>query len=306
MNIFILCNSDILAANTIHYLHQQKQLAGIGIIEKYAAHLMGVFQSIGVEKSLIHIFQKKEFEHQLAQAVVASNADCLLTLTFPWKIPTSILQLPPKGCINFHFGLLPKYRGADPIFWQLKNKESIGGITIHYMNEEIDTGDIIYTAELPIAPTETYGIHSVRLAGLAVELVCKLNGLLALPAKQQVDRSEADFILSPTQEALTIHWQTQTANDIVALVNASNPKYHGAVTHIKQQPVRILEAAIVEVNTTEQFLPGTIVHADQQYGLIVACLHNKFINIQVVHVKEGYLSGIKLFQLGLTIGDSFN
>ncbi len=306
MNIFILCNSDILAANTIHYLWQGKQLAGIGIIEKYAAHLMGVFHSIGVEKSLIHVFQKKEFEHQLAQAVVASNADCMLTLTFPWKIPTTILALPAKGCINFHFGLLPKYRGADPIFWQLKNREANGGITVHYMNDQIDKGDIIHTAETPIMLGETYGIHSVRLASLASELTANLPALLRLSQQPQRGVSPSNFFQAPTQEALTIHWQTQTADDIVALVNASNPKYHGAVTHIKQQPVRILEAAMVEVNTTEQFLPGTIVLADQQYGLIVACLHNKFINIQVVHVKEGYLSGIKLFQLGLTIGDSFN
>ncbi|MGG2357366.1 hypothetical protein, partial [Salmonella enterica] len=81
---------------------------------------------------------------------------------------------------------------------------------------------------------------------------------------------------------------------MVALVNASNPKYHGAMTTIKGQMVRVFEATVADVNAQQTFIPGTIVHADATHGLIVACMHNQFLSLQSVYVKEGYLSGFKL------------
>ena len=305
MKIFVLCNSDILATNTIHALAQSKQLAGIGVPNTHATHLSMVFQSIGISQNDIHVLEKAILSNQLAALIQTLEPDCILTLTFPWKIPVQILNQCKHGCINFHFGKLPDYRGADPIFWQLKNQEATGGISVHIMNEKIDEGAILHFAELPIMPGETYGMHSIRLAILAAEIAGKLWTILQMPAQEQFISGQKNFFKSPDQQNITINWQLQTAASIIALVNAANPKYLGAISYIRQQLVRILEVDTVNVNSTEKFAPGTIVHADKQNGLIVACCDEQFISIQIVQVKEGYLSGYKLFTLGLSIGEKF-
>lgn len=305
MKVFVLCNSDILATNAIHYLFNSSQLAGIGVPDKHAAHLNMVFQSIGIPQKDICTLHKPTLATVLSNMVNTLEADCIIALTFPWKIPATIISQPKYGCINFHFGKLPVYRGADPIFWQLKNQEPTGAISVHYMNNEIDTGDILHIAELPIVHGETYGMHSIKLAMLAAELSSKLPALIHLPRQQQKPDIHSDFLKAPVIETLTIHWQQQSAASIIALANAANPKYLGAVSTIRQQTVRLLEVSLAQVDSAETFIPGTIVHADITYGLIVACTNNEFINIGLVHVKEGYLSGFKLFNMGLSIGEKF-
>lgn len=305
MKVFVLCNSDILASNAILQLFQTAQLAGVGVPDKHADHLSRVFQSMGIHKKDIHVLYKHTLASTLADLITAVEANCIITLTFPWKIPAAILTQPKQGCINFHFGKLPLYRGADPIFWQIKNQETSGGISVHLMTEAIDEGAILHIADLPIAPGETYGIHSIRLAMLAAELALQLPAIVQMPPQKQLSQTNTAFFKAPGMQTLTINWLLQTADAIIALINASNPKYHGAITYIKQQPIRVLEAAIAHVNTTETFTPGTIVHADITHGIIAACINQQFISISIVHIKEGYLSGIKLFTMGLTIGEKF-
>lgn len=305
MKILMLCNSETLALPTVYQLLQSNQLVGVAIPQKQAKRLSAALQKTGLNNADIHILQKENLSAQLNHLLSSTTADCLVALTFPWQIPTDILTKPALGCINFHFGLLPKYKGADPIFWQLKNREVMGGITIHTMTEKIDEGNILHVAELQIIPGETYGIHCSRLAMLAAELVTQLHEIFKKEAITQEQHYSAAYFLAPSIEQLNIHWQTQTADEIECLVNASNPKYDGAITSLKQQEVRILEVAPADVNTPDSFAAGTIVYADATYGLIVACINKQFLKINIVHTNEGYLSGIKLFNMGLKVGDCF-
>lgn len=305
MKIFILCNSESLALPSIYQLLHNNQLVGVGIPQKQAKRLTKVVQKTGLDYANIHVLQKENLSVQLNYLLTSTAADCLIALTFPWQIPTDILNQPTFGCINFHFGLLPKYKGADPVFWQLKNQEVLGGITIHKMTEKIDEGNILHVAEVQIIPGETYGIHCSRLAMLAAELVSQLQEIFQNNAITQVQHHSAEYFLAPSIQQLSINWQTQTADEIECLVNASNPKYDGAITSIKQQEIRILEVAPADVNTTDIFAAGAIVYADATYGLIVACINKQFLKINIVHNNEGYLSGIKLFNMGLKVGDCF-
>ncbi len=75
-------------------------------------------------------------------------------------LPDDILALPPKGCINVHSSLLPKYRGAAPINWAIINGEAETGVTIMYMADELDAGDVILQAATPIHPEEDGGVGS--------------------------------------------------------------------------------------------------------------------------------------------------
>ena len=84
----------------------------------------------------------------MQEIILEQGIDCVFVLTFPWKIPEELFNLAPKGFINFHYALFPKYKGADPIFWQIKNNEKEGGLTIHIMNSELDEGPIILHEKL--------------------------------------------------------------------------------------------------------------------------------------------------------------
>ncbi len=305
MKILMLCNSEILVLPTVYQLLQSNQLAGVAIPKNQAKRLSIALQKTGLNSTNIHVLQKENLSAQLNHLLSSTAADCLIALTFPWQIPADVLTKPALGCINFHFGLLPKYKGADPVFWQLKNRETMGGITIHTMTEKVDEGNILHVAELQIIPGETYGIHCSRLAMLASELVKKLQEIFQKKAITQEQYHSTAFSSAPSIEQLSIHWQKQTADEIECLVNASNPKYDGAITSLKQQEIRILEVAPADVNTPDSFAAGTIVYADATYGLIVACMNKQFVKINIVHTNEGYLSGIKLFNMGLKVGDCF-
>lgn len=83
------------------------------------------------------------------------GVDLVLSLNCPQKLKTEILHLPKYGCVNLHFGLLPKYRGVLPIMYAILNGEKEFGVTVHYMDEKLDNGDIILQSTVPIRPSDT-------------------------------------------------------------------------------------------------------------------------------------------------------
>ncbi|RXK85966.1 methionyl-tRNA formyltransferase [Filimonas effusa] len=308
MNTILLCNSDTLAIPAALHLHHAGQLAAVVIPERSAAVLKNSFAQVMIPPEKIQVVSRQQLEATLTNLVTTTKADLLLTMTFPWKLPDGVLSLPTFGCINFHFGLLPVYQGADPVFWQLRNGEKEGGITVHIMTSHIDNGPVLHYAKLPLMPGETYGIHCERLGHAAVAAMQKVMNILqnntgtATPQEETVPA----YYKAPGFHERTIQWKQQSAAEVIQLVNACNPRYGGAITTFRNMQVNLLEAIPVEVNNPpEQVLPGTIVHADIVYGIIAACCDNKFIRINIVQMREGYLSGNKLSQMGWQTGERF-
>jgi methionyl-tRNA formyltransferase len=105
--------------------------------------------------------------------------DMIVVAAFGQILPKSVLDIPRYGCINVHASLLPKYRGAAPIQWSILDGESETGVTIMYMNEGLDTGDIIAQTVVPIDPEETGGSLHDKLAMAGAEaLVSAIPGIL--------------------------------------------------------------------------------------------------------------------------------
>lgn len=92
--------------------------------------------------------------------------DVIVVVAFGQIIPKEILELPPCGCINVHGSLLPKYRGAAPIQWSIIDGETHTGVTTMYMDEGVDTGDILLQEATPISPEETGGSLFKRLSAM--------------------------------------------------------------------------------------------------------------------------------------------
>ncbi|MCP4351316.1 MAG: hypothetical protein GY795_38110 [Desulfobacterales bacterium] len=103
--------------------------------------------------------------------IVQSETDILITHAFMRILPNNVLILPKHGTINIHPSLLPKYRGPSPTFWVLRNREKSTGLTCHYMDEGIDTGDIIYQTDIPVKPDDTVGSVIERQKTVIKELI---------------------------------------------------------------------------------------------------------------------------------------
>lgn len=119
--------------------------------------------------------------------------DVIIVAGFSIILKTPVLSLPGKGCINLHPSLLPKYRGPEPFYWVLKNQEKETGITIHYMVEKIDAGDIIQQASFPILPGDN--------ENTLMEKTIPLAGKLLKEVIQQIESDTIDRRLQNEADA---------------------------------------------------------------------------------------------------------
>ena len=181
-------------------------------------------------------------------------------------LPNEILTLPKYGCINVHSSILPKYRGAAPINWAIINGELTTGVTIMYMDQGLDCGDIIQTVETPIGPQEDAGMLTERLAYLGAEALGQaVSSILSgtVTRKKQDDAASTyapmlDRTLSP------IDW-TQSAKNIHNKIRGLIP-WPCATTVINGKNVKIYQAEIGEATTQ---IPGTMRSSKQ--GIEVSC-----------------------------------
>ncbi len=189
-------------------------------------------------------------------ALRAWKPDLITVAAFGRILPPAILNLPPRGCINVHGSLLPKYRGAGPIQWAIINGETETGITTMLMDEGMDTGAILLQERLPINVEDTAGTLSTRLAELGGRLLIKTITQLkagTLVPRQQ-DHSQATLAPLLKKEDGVIDW-AMSAMAIANRVRGLTP-WPGAYTFAGKERWTIwrAEAIAEQVNG----LPGTV------------------------------------------------
>ena len=131
------------------------------------------------------------------------SPDLIIVATFKQILKENVLNLPPLGVVNFHPSLLPRYRGPCPTNAVLYNDEKVTGMTIHYITENIDEGNIVLQRSIAISETDNDGRLRRKLAKLAGELVPELIDMFAgftPPAGSPQDHSLASYAPKPTPE----------------------------------------------------------------------------------------------------------
>lgn len=185
-------------------------------------------------------------------------------------LPEEVFSMPPRGCINLHASLLPKYRGAAPINWALINGERVTGLTTFLIQKKVDTGDLILQEEIKVGPDETFGELHDRLADLGGDLLIRSLELIESgdlrPSKQ--DDSQASAAPKISSRLGRIDW-SQSAEVIHNLVRGLSPK-PGAFTYSGGRRIAILRTAPGAGESTE-VEPGTVIIADPVAGITVAC-----------------------------------
>lgn len=230
--------------------------------------------------------------------------DVGISFGFSYKIPASIFDSIKEGVLNVHFGKLPEFAGPDPLFWAIRNEEKVVTISVHKINEEWDSGELIVEFPIPVFPGEPYGLLASRLS---VSFPGKLESYFS--GQIQFDKKPIEENLKPkskpTDEILRIDWKKQRADEVEALVNASNPKYGGAITTFRGNPIKILEVSPADVNITGIFAPGSIVYADPNYGIFVLCADMKYLRINILQLEGTIISGQKLAAMGVNSYEKF-
>ncbi|AEE96182.1 methionyl-tRNA formyltransferase [Mahella australiensis] len=224
--------------------------------------------------------------------------DIIVVTAFGQILPKSVLDIPPKGCINVHASLLPKYRGAAPIQFAIINGESQTGITTMYMDEGMDTGDMILQRAIDIHPDETAGQLHDRLAVLSKDVLKDTLVLIEqgrAPRIKQND-NEATYCSKLTKEMGHINWNADVKT-VYNLIRGVTP-WPGAYAFYEDTMIKIWHARIV--SDYKDALPGQIVDIHREYGIIIKC-ENGCVAVDEVQQQnkkrmniEEYLRGHKI------------
>src|ERR1017187_7734250 len=180
------------------------------------------------------------------EALRATQPDLIVVVAYGQILPKSVLEIPHLGCINVHTSLLPRWRGAAPIQYAILHGDHETGVTTMYMDEHMDTGDIILQRAQLIHPDDTSAVLHDRLAQLGAVLLTETVMLIAedkAPRAKQ-DETLATYAKKITKEDGRIKW-TQSAVEIERQVRAFNP-WPGGYAHVGELLLKIWKVEIVE------------------------------------------------------------
>ncbi len=190
--------------------------------------------------------------------------DVIVVVAYGQILPRTVLQIPKIACLNLHASLLPRWRGAAPIQAAIAAGDRETGITVMYMDEGLDTGDILLQRTVDILPNDTGGSLHDRLAQIAPEILLESLVLLAkgiAPCIPQ-DNSLTTYAPKLKREDGRIDW-SEPAEMIERKIRAFNP-WPGALMKVDEQNLKIFSASVVDLNGK----PGEILIRKDQ--LIVA------------------------------------
>jgi methionyl-tRNA formyltransferase len=306
MRIAILCN-DRIALPALDQLLAARLVVAVGVPNRLHETRLLVTERCNRDNVPVHVFTKKNLHDELLQWLGQYKPDVVLVKTFPYLIPADILTIPPHGFINFHYAPLPEWRGSNPLFWLIRNRAPMGGVSVQQMNDQFDAGPVLLQQPVPLTPDINYGFFYTQLAYAGVYLTgTLLNGLKTgslQPVEQ--DHSRAKWFGRPTASDLFINWNTMDAVEVRALVKACNPWNKGAGTRWNGWVFGISDASIIEsgAGTNE---PGKIVTMNATDGLTIACRDGKAIKAEVVYCEEGFYPGYRLSAFGLQAGNQLS
>jgi len=237
-------------------------------------------------KAGIPVFQPVKMRDGTALAELKLlSPDLVAVVAYGRILPEDLLAVPPKGTINIHGSLLPKYRGAAPIQWAVLNGDRTTGVSSMYLAAELDSGDVIYTTETEIGELETSGQLFERLKGMGAELLIKtirdIDSGCAPRAPQ--DHSSASFAPPLSKEMSPIDW-TKTPREIAKHICGLDP-WPVATAELKGTLFKIYGA---EYTSNRTDMPaGTVISADGKKGIEVACGNGETLLVTRLQAPAG-------------------
>lgn len=219
--------------------------------------------------------------------------EMIVVVAFGQLLSKEILTLPKYGCVNVHASLLPGYRGAAPIHWAVINGETETGVTIMYMDEGLDTGDMILRESIPIEAGDTTGTVHDKLSAMGARLLVEAVAQIAAGTARRVPQDHAKSTYAPilTKEVELIHWEKNAA-EVRNLIRGLNP-WPGAFTYYGGQVLKIWSAEEWEEGTVSvaagrvaasnqpENRPGQVTAVLPKSGFVVLTGHGRLLVTEV-------------------------
>ena len=194
-----------------------------------------------------------------------AQVEVVIVAAYGLILPQAVLTIPPRGCLNIHASLLPRWRGAAPIQRAILAGDAETGITIMQMDAGLDTGPMLLQKSLAIAPDDNAGSLHDKLATLgAVGIVEALSRLETLTPEGQ-DSAQATYAAKLSKAEAALDWR-RPADELARCVRAYNP-VPGAHSVYAGQVIKIWQASVAASRTGS---PGELLAADE-HGIVVAC-----------------------------------
>ena len=232
---------------------------------------------------------------ELINKIAQINPDAICVVAYGKIIPKEILEIPKYGCINVHGSILPKYRGAAPIQWSVINGDKETGVTTMFMDEGMDTGDVIMEERVTIGENETTGELWDRLSKIGADLLVKTIESIEAGTHSRKKQSN-DYSLAPmiNKEMAKINWNTQSSKEIKNLVRGLNP-FLGAYSFLNDKKIKFWKVEIESgYNKIE---PGRVIVSDQKNGLIIGTIDGA-ISVLEIQGENGKRMSINDFLRG--------
>lgn len=240
------------------------------------------------------------------EQIIALKPDLIITAAFGQILPKELLDVPELGCINVHASLLPAYRGGAPIHQAIIDGQSKTGVTIMYMEEKLDAGDIISQSEISIEHTDDTGQLFEKLSAVGSNLLKEtLPSIIAKENNRtKQDDSLVTFAKNISREQERMDWNN-SALQLHNQVRGLHP-WPVAYTTLEGQVVKIWKADTINTQTNEK--PGTVVKIESDYFVVQTGKSDaiRINELQPAGKKkmsaEDYLRGVGS---KLRIGDTF-
>jgi methionyl-tRNA formyltransferase len=218
-----------------------------------------------IAKTKIPTLQPSRIKDQEAiEEIRGLTPDVIVVVAYGQILPRDVLEIPRLACLNLHASLLPRWRGAAPIQAAIAAGDCETGITAMFMDEGLDTGDILLQRKIEILPNDTGGSLHDRLAQIAPEALIESLRLLAAGNAPRVPQDNARATYAPKlkREDGEIDW-SESAEAIEQKIRAYNP-WPGAFMKVDHQNLKIFSASVVDFSGQ----PGEVLRTDKD--LIIA------------------------------------
>lgn len=247
----------------------------------------------------IPVFQPEKLKEndEVLNILNTLKPDLIVVVAYGKILPKYILEYPKYGCINVHGSILPKYRGAAPIQWAIINGEKVSGITTMYMDEGMDTGNIITIKECEISSTDTYGTLSEKLMVLGAQtLVNNLENIVnsneMLVSKKQAN----DYSIAPmlSKQIAKIDFN-KTVESIINLVRGTNPAPTAWCMLDDERIYKVYEAENVDLDklSLDSYKIGEIAYLSDKRNIFAIRCKDGFVNLKMIKP-----AGAKLMNAG--------
>lgn len=257
MRILFMGTPDIARESLDNLYNEGFEICGVVTApDKPAGRGMKIISSPVKEyaiKKNLKIFQPEkivnnnEFKDEIRQL----SPDLVCVVAYGVILPKSFLKIPPLGCINLHPSMLPNYRGPAPIQWAILNGDNKTGVTIMYLNEKMDAGDIIKQQEVEIEENETTGELWDKLSKIGSNLLVETVKNIDSGKIERTPQPE-EFTLAPmlNKEMAKINWNEKNCYEIKNLVRGLNP-IMGTYTLLKNKKIKFWK---VQTLNKEEYL----------------------------------------------------